>query len=252
MPADYFNARCYATRRTLPSLPTMNHTVTNPIKLSLHSFRGWRISPRKRPDGRWHDGARSISRSSKSIDRKEEISKMIINTSIIARFQFHPRYRSLLWESCTRPNGDAWLSERSVGFLDTRFTLTSGNINDQHSFLYERSNLHDPIEETILELFSSILSSPCIARNDQIYDGARCLLIGAPDEKVAQIVTRFLNDSFLPLLSARNLSKKRRKLGKCYFEFVFLAHRVCTRTKFMGKINTRRNGVFILCFRTNG
>lgn len=96
MPADYFNARCYATRRTLPSLPTMNHTVTNPIKLSLHSFRGWRISPRKRPDGRWHDGARSISRSSKSIDRKEEISKMIINTSIIARFQFHPRYRSLL------------------------------------------------------------------------------------------------------------------------------------------------------------
>lgn len=136
----------------------MSHTVTNPIKLSLHSFRGWRISPRKRPDGRWHDGARSISRSSKSIDRKEEISKMIINTSIIACFQFHPRYRSLLWESCTRPNGDAWLSERSVGFLDTRFTLTSGNINDQHSFLYERSNLHDPIEEPILELFSPILT----------------------------------------------------------------------------------------------
>lgn len=78
---------------------------------------------------------------------------MIINTSIIARFQFHPRYRSLLWESCTRPNGDAWLSERSVGFLDTRFTLTSGNINDQLSFLYERSNLHDPIEEPILELW---------------------------------------------------------------------------------------------------
>lgn len=195
----------------------MNHTVTNPIKLSLHSFRGWRISPRKRPDGRWHDGARSISRSSKSIDRKEEISKMIINTSIIARFQFHPRYRSLLWESCTRPNGDAWLSERSVGFLDTRFTLTSGNINDQHSFLYERSNLHDPIEETILELFSPILSSPCIVRNDEIYDGARCLLIGAPDEKMAQIVTRFLNRFVPPIVIREKLVEKAEEAWKMLF-----------------------------------
>lgn len=57
-----------------------------------------------------------------TMDKERNLQvEMIINASIIARFQFHPRYRSLLWESCT--NGDAWLSERLVGFLDTRFTL---------------------------------------------------------------------------------------------------------------------------------
>lgn len=137
MPADYFNACCYAT-----SLSTMKHAVTSPIKLSLFPWNdGWRISPRKRLDSRT-DGDRRYEepvwyRSLKSIDRKEKVSKMIINTSIIARFQFHPRYRSLLWESCTCPNGDAWLSMRGQSVFwtrDLRCQLTSGNINDQHSF----------------------------------------------------------------------------------------------------------------------
>lgn len=120
----------------------MKHAVTSPIKLSLFPWNdGWRISPRKRLDSRT-DGDRRYEepvwyRSLKSIDRKEKVSKMIINTSIIARFQFHPRYRSLLWESCTCPNGDAWLSMRGQSVFwtrDLRCQLTSGNINDQHSF----------------------------------------------------------------------------------------------------------------------
>lgn len=220
----------------------MKHAVTSPIKLSLFPWNdGWRISPRKRLDSRT-DGDRRYEepvwyRSLKSIDRKEKVSKMIINTSIIARFQFHPRYRSLLWESCTCPNGDAWLSMRGQSVFwtrDLRCQLTSGNINDQHSF-QRVFVLSCPTTCTVQlnkRLPSFVILTPWMF--DKIYDGARFLTwsIDASNrwQKMAQIVTRF------------SIRKSGRNLENIICDSYFL---LTAYTKFTGKINTRRSSVFI-------
>lgn len=207
----------------------MKHAVTSPIKLSLFPWNdGWRISPRKRLDSRT-DGDRRYEepvwyRSLKSIDRKEKVSKMIINTSIIARFQFHPRYRSLLWESCTCPNGDAWLSMRGQSVFwtrDLRCQLTSGNINDQHSFQRVFVLSLCPTTCTVQlnkRLPSFVILTPWMfVTIKYMMELDFLLLIDRYIESVTKDGTNCY--SFFD-------SKKRKKLGKYYLWLVFLAHRV--------------------------